>query len=94
MDDFAHHPTAVRETIQAVKPFYPAGRLIAVFEPRTNSSKRKIFQEDYIAALSKADFVYLKIPPGLENLPEETRLDLMYVKRSLEKLGKKVYLFK
>ena len=47
MDDFAHHPTAVRETLRAVKSFYTAGRIIAVFEPRTNSSMRKVFQDDY-----------------------------------------------
>ncbi len=57
MDDFAHHPTAVRETIKAVKPFYPKGKIIAVFEPRTNSSMRKIFQEIYPSSFDKADLI-------------------------------------
>ncbi|MEN8212187.1 MAG: Mur ligase family protein, partial [Thermodesulfobacteriota bacterium] len=47
MDDFAHHPTAVRETVNGVKPFYKDGRIIAVFEPRTNTSMRKFFQDTY-----------------------------------------------
>src|SRR5712691_8953591 len=46
IDDFAHHPTAVRETIAAIKAQYPGGRLIAVFEPRSNTAMRKIHQEE------------------------------------------------
>ncbi len=47
IDDFAHHPTAVRETIAAVRAQYPGRRLIAVFEPRTNTSRRRVFQRAY-----------------------------------------------
>ncbi len=47
MDDFAHHPTAVRETVRAVKSVISGGRLIAVFEPRTNTSMRNVFQNEY-----------------------------------------------
>ncbi|MFW5875015.1 MAG: UDP-N-acetylmuramate--L-alanine ligase, partial [bacterium] len=47
IDDFAHHPTAVRETIAAIRSVYPGNRLIAVFEPRTNTSMRSVFQEVY-----------------------------------------------
>ena len=49
IDDFAHHPTAVRETLRAVKTFYGSRRLIAVFEPRTNTSMRDVFQNHYAA---------------------------------------------
>ena len=59
IDDFAHHPTAVRETITAIRSFYPGRRLWAVFEPRSNSSRRKVFQEEYIQAFSGADRVIL-----------------------------------
>ncbi|HKY62093.1 MAG TPA: UDP-N-acetylmuramate:L-alanyl-gamma-D-glutamyl-meso-diaminopimelate ligase [bacterium] len=59
IDDFAHHPTAVKETIGAVKRAYPGRRLWAVFEPRSNSSKRDVFQEDYPPAFAEADQVVL-----------------------------------
>ncbi|MBI5844729.1 MAG: UDP-N-acetylmuramate:L-alanyl-gamma-D-glutamyl-meso-diaminopimelate ligase [Deltaproteobacteria bacterium] len=73
MDDFAHHPTAVRETIKALKPFYPDGRLVAVFEPRTNSSRRNVFQDVYPAAFDKADTVVIRKPPLLEKIPANDR---------------------
>ncbi len=74
VDDFAHHPTAVRETVAAVREFgLPGwrpgqGRLAAVFEPRTNTSKRALFQEDYAEAFDDADLVFLREPPGVEGL--------------------------
>jgi len=52
IDDFAHHPTAVKETLAALKLGYPGRRLVAVFEPRTNSSRRTIFQKEYVAAFA------------------------------------------
>jgi UDP-N-acetylmuramate: L-alanyl-gamma-D-glutamyl-meso-diaminopimelate ligase len=55
IDDFAHHPTAVRGSIEALRARYPSARLWGVFEPRTNTSRRKIFQEDYARALAGAD---------------------------------------
>ena len=63
MDDFAHHPTAVRETIQAVRPFYRTGRVVAVFEPRTNSSMRDVFQDTYAQSFDGADLVCIRKPP-------------------------------
>ncbi len=75
LDDFAHHPTAVRETIQAIQGFYPNRRLIAVFEPRTNSSRRNVFQADYEAAFDQADLVFIKQPPGLDSISEAERLN-------------------
>ncbi|MBU1171076.1 MAG: UDP-N-acetylmuramate:L-alanyl-gamma-D-glutamyl-meso-diaminopimelate ligase [Proteobacteria bacterium] len=73
MDDFAHHPTAVRETIRALKPFYPDGRLIAVFEPRTNSSMRDVFQKKYPESFDGADMVCIRKPPLLSKIPENHR---------------------
>lgn len=73
MDDFAHHPTAVRETLRAVKSFYTAGRIIAVFEPRTNSSMRKIFQNDYPLSFDGADLVCIPNPPLLHKIPVAER---------------------
>jgi UDP-N-acetylmuramate: L-alanyl-gamma-D-glutamyl-meso-diaminopimelate ligase len=59
IEDFAHHPTAVFETIKAVREGYPDKKLWAVFEPRSNSSRRKVFQDDYIKAFTLADLAIL-----------------------------------
>ena len=73
LDDFAHHPTAVRETIRAAKPHFPEGRLIAVFEPRTNTSMRNVFQEIYPRCFDGADIVCIRRPPLLSKIPEGER---------------------
>lgn len=79
VDDFAHHPTAVRETILAISRFGVRGwapgegRLVAVFEPRTNTSKRSFFQDDYASAFEGADLALLREPPGTEDVPENER---------------------
>jgi UDP-N-acetylmuramate: L-alanyl-gamma-D-glutamyl-meso-diaminopimelate ligase len=62
IDDFAHHPTAVRETLRALRSKYPKRRLIAVFEPRSATSRRKIFQKDYAEAFSEADIIFIATP--------------------------------
>jgi UDP-N-acetylmuramate: L-alanyl-gamma-D-glutamyl-meso-diaminopimelate ligase len=71
IDDFAHHPTAVRETVTALKLAYEGHRLVAVFEPRTNSSRRQIFQKDYVSAFDHADFVLVREPVPLANFPAD-----------------------
>jgi UDP-N-acetylmuramate: L-alanyl-gamma-D-glutamyl-meso-diaminopimelate ligase len=69
IDDFAHHPTAVRETLAALAAAYAGRRLVAVFEPRTNSSRRKVFQEAYAAAFDAAAEVLVREPAPLTNIP-------------------------
>ncbi len=59
IDDFAHHPTAVEETLKALKTKYKNNRLIAVFEPRSWSSRLAVFQEPYTKAFSYADYVVI-----------------------------------
>jgi UDP-N-acetylmuramate: L-alanyl-gamma-D-glutamyl-meso-diaminopimelate ligase len=59
IDDFAHHPTAVRETLLALKQKYAGRRLVAVFEPRSWSSRLAVFQEDYARAFASADYVVI-----------------------------------
>jgi UDP-N-acetylmuramate: L-alanyl-gamma-D-glutamyl-meso-diaminopimelate ligase len=59
IDDFAHHPTAVRETLQALRQKFPACRLVAVFEPRSWSSRLAVFQDQYAAAFVPADYVVI-----------------------------------
>jgi UDP-N-acetylmuramate: L-alanyl-gamma-D-glutamyl-meso-diaminopimelate ligase len=59
IDDFAHHPTAVRETLQALSAKYKGRRLVAVFEPRSTSSRLAVFQQDYVRAFKAADYVVI-----------------------------------
>jgi UDP-N-acetylmuramate: L-alanyl-gamma-D-glutamyl-meso-diaminopimelate ligase len=68
IDDYAHHPTAVQATLEALRPFYGGRRLWAIFEPRTNSSKRRVFQERYATVFDAADLVLIKQPPGLDRI--------------------------
>lgn len=59
IDDFAHHPTAVRETLQAVRLRYPDDRLIAIYEPRSLTSRQRVFQHDYASAFVDADIAVI-----------------------------------
>ncbi len=73
VDDFAHHPTAVRETLAAMRARFPGRRLFAVFEPRTNTSRRRFFEDGYVDALAGADAVVVAgVHRGAE-LPEAER---------------------
>ncbi len=63
IDDFAHHPTAVRASLEALRQRFPDRRLVAVFEPRTNTSRRQVFQADYAAAFDGADAVVVSVVP-------------------------------
>ena len=76
LDDFAHHPTAVKETIRAVRKGYPDRRLVAVFEPRSNTSRRKDFQELYVEAFDSAHQVILSRPPFRHNDRIEDFMDI------------------
>ena len=93
MDDFAHHPTAVRETVQALRLHYPERRLVAVFEPRTSSSKRRVFQSAYATAFSDADWICIKQPPDLERIPDAERLDAAQLVQDIRKEGKEALFF-
>lgn len=76
IDDFAHHPTAVRETIEAVRSGFPGRRLWAVFEPRSNTSKRNVFERDFAAALALADRVIVAPVFQPEKVADTDRLSL------------------
>lgn len=93
MDDFAHHPTAVRETIRAVKPFYTNGRLVAVFEPRTNSSMRNIFQNIYPLSFDGADIICIRQPSLLDKIPPEERFSSQQLVDDLKHQGKDAHFF-
>ena len=75
VDDFAHHPTALRETIRALRVRFPGRRLWAIFEPRSNTTRRNVFQSDLADALATADHVVVAKVARLELLPAAERLD-------------------
>jgi UDP-N-acetylmuramate: L-alanyl-gamma-D-glutamyl-meso-diaminopimelate ligase len=87
IDDFAHHPTSVRETTKAVKTRYKDRRLVAVFEPRSNSSRRNIFQNDYAFSFDSADLVILPEPPMMDKIPPAERFSSVTLAEGLSKRG-------
>lgn len=93
MDDFAHHPTAVQETILAVKPHCSDGRLIAVFEPGTHTSMRAIFQNTYPAAFLGADEVCIRKPSRIEKVPLQERLSPEKLVEDMNDIGLNAQLF-
>ncbi|UCE35542.1 MAG: UDP-N-acetylmuramate:L-alanyl-gamma-D-glutamyl-meso-diaminopimelate ligase [Deltaproteobacteria bacterium] len=93
IDDFAHHPSAVRETTKAVKDHYKGRRLIAVFEPRSNSSRRNIFQNAYVSSFKDADLVILAEPPMMEKIPMPERFSSVRLAADLNKLGIEAHYF-
>ena len=93
MDDFAHHPTAVKETIKGVKAYYPDGRILAVFEPRTNSSMRKIFQDVYPLSFDYADIICIRKPPLLNKIPVHDQFSSKQLVKDLKNRKKDAYYF-
>ena len=87
VDDFAHHPTAVRETIRGMRSRFPGHRLVAVFEPRTNSSRRRLFQEAYGEAFDDADEAVIAPVHQPERAPEGDRLDPIQLARDITQRG-------
>jgi UDP-N-acetylmuramate: L-alanyl-gamma-D-glutamyl-meso-diaminopimelate ligase len=83
IDDFAHHPTAVRETIEAVKAAYQGRRLWAIFEPRSNTSKRNIFEKEFAGALALADRIVIAGVYQPEKVPENERISVENVAREI-----------
>ncbi|MFY1824410.1 UDP-N-acetylmuramate:L-alanyl-gamma-D-glutamyl-meso-diaminopimelate ligase [Myxococcus fulvus] len=87
VDDFAHHPTAVRETIAAIHHRYPTRRLWAIFEPRSNTSRRNIHQEDYAHAFTGAARASLKVPERHDKVPVGEELDVRKLVADLQAQG-------
>lgn len=86
-DDFAHHPTAVEETLLALRRKHPTGRLLVAFEPRSATACRSLHQEAYARSFGAADRVLLA-PLGRVNVPEHERLDLDRLVADLRARGK------
>jgi UDP-N-acetylmuramate: L-alanyl-gamma-D-glutamyl-meso-diaminopimelate ligase len=92
IDDFAHHPTAVRETLRALRARYSDRRLIAVFEPRSWSSRLAVFQEDYARAFAAADYVVIAEVFDSQKVTEKGRaLDTHELIDAISKQGKPAF---
>ncbi|MBM3823291.1 MAG: UDP-N-acetylmuramate:L-alanyl-gamma-D-glutamyl-meso-diaminopimelate ligase [Verrucomicrobia bacterium] len=88
IDDFGHHPTAIRETLRALRVRFPGRRLIAVFEPRSNTTRRNVFQCELVEALERADAIVVAEVARLEQLPIELRLNPDRLMNDLKLAGK------
>ncbi len=88
IEDFAHHPTAVKETIKGIKAKYPARKLWAVFEPRSATSRRKIFQKDYAIAFSLAEETLIAEAFDQSKLAAENRFSSAELVGDLKTAGK------
>jgi len=88
IDDFAHHPTAIVETIRAIRQNYPRQRLWILFEPRSNTTRRNIFQQELAESLALADGVFVARVDRLHELPEAERLNPEQVVATIRKHGK------
>lgn len=91
IDDFGHHPTAIKETLLALRCRYPKGRLWAIFEPRTNTTRRAVFQSELAAALGLADGVIMAPVARLDQLPVNERLDPAKVIQTIKDAGKPAF---
>jgi UDP-N-acetylmuramate: L-alanyl-gamma-D-glutamyl-meso-diaminopimelate ligase len=89
VDDFAHHPTAIRVTIDAARHRWPGRRLWAVFEPRSNTMRRRVFESDLASSLSTADATVLGAVNRANLLGDEERLSPDRVLRSIRSAGRK-----
>jgi UDP-N-acetylmuramate: L-alanyl-gamma-D-glutamyl-meso-diaminopimelate ligase len=87
IDDFAHHPTAVRETVAAVRARYPGRRLWALFEPRSNTSRRNLHQAAYALAFEGASRASVKVPEPHDKIPPGEELDVPRLAAELSRAG-------
>ncbi len=88
IDDFAHHPTAIRETLKALRAMYPGQRLWAILEPRSNTLRRNVFERELVESLMLADQVVLAQIFKLESIPPSERLHPEVVIKRLRAEGR------
>jgi len=87
IDDFAHHPTAIRLAVQSLRQRHPDSRLWILFEPRSNTTRRAIFQNELAEALALADFAIVAGIPDLHKIPANDRLDPHKLAADIVRLG-------
>jgi len=88
VDDFGHHPTAIRETLRALRIKYPHQKIWAVFEPRSNTTRRNVFQAELAGAFADADAVVVSQVARLEQLAPQQRLDPARLMQDLQTTGR------
>lgn len=93
IEDFAHHPTAVRETLKGLRKRYPHRKLFAVFEPRSATSRRKIFQKDYVQAFIGADRVFIAEAFDQSKIQEQDRFSSAELVEDLRKKSLQAQVF-
>ncbi len=93
IDDFAHHPTAIRETLRALRSAYPGSRIWAVLEPRSNTLRRNIFERELVESLSLADRIVLAGVFKGDSIPEQERLHPEQVMLALAERGHEAALY-
>ncbi|MBA3544185.1 MAG: UDP-N-acetylmuramate:L-alanyl-gamma-D-glutamyl-meso-diaminopimelate ligase [Chthoniobacterales bacterium] len=91
IDDFGHHPTAIRETLSALRVRYPGHRLWAIFEPRSNTTRRAVFQQELPEALQLVDGIFIAQIAALEQIPAAERLDPEAIIRALREAGRMAF---
>jgi UDP-N-acetylmuramate: L-alanyl-gamma-D-glutamyl-meso-diaminopimelate ligase len=89
IDDFAHHPTAIRATLEAIAERFPGRRILAAFEPRSNTARRNVFQAEFASAFDRAARVYLAPVYFKDNdpIPEPERLSVAQLAAAIERRG-------
>ena len=87
IEDFAHHPTAVKLTVESIKERYPHRRIISIFEPRSATSRRNIFQNNYVEALKSSNMVVVTRPENVQKIPESQRFSSDQLVDDLKKEG-------
>ncbi len=88
VDDFGHHPTAIRETLRALRVKFKGQRIWAIFEPRSNTTRRNVFQQELVDAFADADWVVVSQVARLELLQPHERLDPARLMQDLKNAGK------
>jgi UDP-N-acetylmuramate: L-alanyl-gamma-D-glutamyl-meso-diaminopimelate ligase len=93
IEDFGHHPTALAETLTALRARFAGARLVAAFEPRSNTARTKVLQAGFVEALALADEVYLGAVNRPDKLKDEERFDAGAVAQQLDGLGVRAHWF-
>jgi UDP-N-acetylmuramate: L-alanyl-gamma-D-glutamyl-meso-diaminopimelate ligase len=91
IDDFGHHPTAIAQTLSALRHRYPGQRLWAIFEPRSNTTRRAVFQQELPEALKLADGVFISQVARLDQIPEKERLNPEAVVKAIADSGRPAF---
>ena len=90
-EDFAHHPTAVKACVSALKEKYPNKRLIALFEPGSFTSRLNVFQKDYIRAFAKADLIFIAKVYDTSKIPKNKRFSSEQLVQDLKQKEKQAF---